>query len=848
MASRKDRSYAVASASFQTFEQLESRRMFAVNGFSTLPGSLLDLIDPKVLSVAHDVKLNTRNELLSNRAARLDSHKRIQLDIQASGKLSNLVTQLKSLGANVTEAVDQMRVVEAWVPADKVDDIAALSRVQAVRLPDYPVFNVTSAGDSIHNADKVRAQFQALGYDGTGIKIGVISNGADHRANVGGELPAVTVDPAHPGSGDEGTAMLEIVHDLAPGAQLYFAGITSSTQMIPSIDYLVAQGCDVILDDVGFYGEAFFTDSAIAQHVSSVITNNDVVYVTSAGNSAGGKHYQAQYVQGLSATSDGRLHKFGGPGEDVNNITIPNGETFRAFLQWSDAWGGSNNNYDLYLYNSNTFAKLGQGVSVQDGQAGDLPFEMVQWTNNTGSNVQAQIWVEKKNTAAARELELFVASQNSLQFSTNTDMLIGQEAVPGVISVAAASAGSPNSVESFSSRGMSTIYTNFATQTKMSRQTLDGTAIDGVNTKIGQLGFFYDPFYGTSAASPHAGAIAALVRQANPSLNASQVISAMADTAIDLTSYGVGYDTTSGAGRYNALDAVYKVFTPSAPDLTAGSDFGISNTDNITSDNTPTFAGTVPAGSLVRLIVDGVEKTSVQLSAGVTSYSMSTGLTDGNHAVTIRVASSGSVALANNSNSSVALNVVIDTTAPTVLTKDFNWDGVAYQNLSFKFSEDISDSVNFQDLTLVNNTTFQTVGTTSWIGGPDTAHFKFDQFQYGALPDGDYTATINAAGVTDKAGNQLAANSVLNFFYMAGDADHDADVDVNDLGILATNWQQTPRITSQGDSTYDGTVDVADLGILATNWQNGLNIAPVQQMSAKPIFADSASDMLDLIA
>jgi hypothetical protein len=50
-------------------------------------------------------------------------------------------------------------------------------------------------------------------------------------------------------------------------------------------------------------------------------------------------------------------------------------------------------------------------------------------------------------------------------------------------------------------------------------------------------------------------------------------------------------------------------------------------------------------------------------------------------------------------------------------------------------------------------------------------------------------------------------------------------VDVADLGILATNWQQSPRIFSQGDFNYDGSVDVADLGILATNWQAGAGSA-----------------------
>jgi hypothetical protein len=57
---------------------------------------------------------------------------------------------------------------------------------------------------------------------------------------------------------------------------------------------------------------------------------------------------------------------------------------------------------------------------------------------------------------------------------------------------------------------------------------------------------------------------------------------------------------------------------------------------------------------------------------------------------------------------------------------------------------------------------------------------------------------------------------------LAGDADRDRDVDVNDLGILASNWQQTPRTFGQGDFDYTGTVDVNDLGILASHWQQQL--------------------------
>jgi hypothetical protein len=802
-------------------------------------------IDQKVLQVVQDVKSNSESKLLRSGAARLDSGRRIQLDIQTSGLPGGIARQLRALGAAVTEVVDEMHVAEAWVPADKLEQVAALPGVEAVRLPYYVFTNVTSAGDGIHNADDVRNQFAAMGIDGTGIKIGVISNGVNHKANVGTELPTVTVDPAHPGSGDEGTAMLEIVHDLAPGAELYFAGITTSTAMIPSITYLVSQGCDVIVDDLSFFGESFFSDSAIAQKVASVVANDDVVYVTSAGNYSDDQHYQAQYVQGLSATAGGRLHQLGSPGQDVNEVSIPNGSTFRSFLQWSDPWGGSSNNYDLYLYNSATFAQLDNSISVQDGQIGDLPFESLQWTNNTGATVQAQIWIERKNGEASRELELFTIGNSSMQFETDGDALIGQEAVTTAMSVAAANAASPSSVTSYSSRGGSTVY-NFITMTKTTRQTLDGTAIDGVQTKIGQLGFFSNPFYGTSAAAPHAAAIAALVRQVKPSLTPAQVIQTMADTAVDLGA--AGYDTTSGAGRYDALGAVYKAFTPSAPDMIDASDHGPSNTDNITNDTTPTFSGAVPAGSYVRLFVDGVQNQAVQLGAGVTSYNLTTSaLSNGAHVVTIRVAANSSVSLSNNSNVSPGVHLGIDTVAPSVTDIDFNYD-VAVQNLTWKFNDTVAASVQVSDLTLENTTNMSVLNSADLAASPlfvNEARFTFPGFVYGALPDGEYTATLAAASVTDTAGNPLAADSTFDFFFLNGDADHDGDVDVNDLGILAGNWQQSNCTFSQGDFTYDGQVNVSDLGELASRWQASVFAsAPAQTGEATAHGDDYLMDLL----
>lgn len=83
----------------------------------------------------------------------------------------------------------------------------------------------------------------------------------------------------------------------------------------------------------------------------------------------------------------------------------------------------------------------------------------------------------------------------------------------------------------------------------------------------------------------------------------------------------------------------------------------------------------------------------------------------------------------------------------------------------------------------------------------------------------------------DEAGNSLASDFNFDFFVLAADANRDRVVNVADLGVLATNWQQEPRTFSQGDFSYDGKVDVEDLGILATNWQKSLP-PPVTTTSA----------------
>jgi hypothetical protein len=135
------------------------------------------------------------------------------------------------------------------------------------------------------------------------------------------------------------------------------------------------------------------------------------------------------------------------------------------------------------------------------------------------------------------------------------------------------------------------------------------------------------------------------------------------------------------------------------------------------------------------------------------------------------------------------------------------------------FSQNVASSIGIDD--------FSVTGPS----GPMPFSFNYDTISNtatlsfsGILPDGNYIARAIAAGITNSGGAAMAADHVLPFFVLAGDANRDRVVDVADLGILASNWQQSPRTFSQANFDYsaDGLVDVADLGILASQWQQQL--------------------------
>jgi extracellular elastinolytic metalloproteinase len=176
---------------------------------------------------------------------------------------------------------------------------------------------------------------------------------------------------------------------------------------------------------------------------------------------------------------------------------------------------------------------------------------------------------------------------------------------------------------------------------------------------------------------------------------------------------------------------------------------------------------------------------------------------------------------------SKAIRIATDWTPPTVGNSNFTFL-TGPQKLTYQFSENVGASLKSSSLTLTNTTTGLPVPpaniSVSYNSGTNTATFTFPGYPAGILPDGNYTASLS--GVTDALWNPLAGSSTSSFFALGGDANHDRKVDETDLGILSTNWNQSPRNFGQGDFDYNNVVNVNDLNILASHWQQTL-AAPV---------------------
>jgi hypothetical protein len=478
-----------------------------------------------------------------------------------------VVAALEARGAIVVSLVPALGALRARVPIDEIEALAELAEVRRIRPADRAITHAldVSEGDVTHRADAARASFLL---DGSGIAVGVLSDGVAALASLqaSGDLPpGVTVLAGQDGSGSEGTAMLEIVHDLAPAASLLFAtAFNGQAGFAANIMALHAAGADVIVDDVAYFAEGVFQDDDVAAAVDAVVAGG-ALYFSAAGNEGNlddgtSGVWEGDFAASGSTIGGDAAHDFGG-GVFGNEITQDSPYVYT--LQWSDPLAASGNDYDLYLTNHSGRAIIAASTDFQNGN--EDPVELI---SSSGVNDAGRKLIVTRASGAGRFLYLS-AIRGQLAIAT-AGQTSGHSAARGAVSVAAVDARGAGGtggvfdgsepVQSYSSDGPRRVFYeadgtpitpgNFSATGGELRQKPDLAAADCVSTAT--PGFAV--FCGTSAAAPHAAAVAALLLQLRgPGVPPAEIRGALAATALDIEAVGV--DRDSGAGIADALAA-----------------------------------------------------------------------------------------------------------------------------------------------------------------------------------------------------------------------------------------------------------------------------------------------------
>ncbi len=515
---------------------------------------------------------------------------RIKVDINAT-VTPDLLAAIQAAGGTILSSLPGYHFLQAVLPVENLEGIAARTDVVFIRPAQKARQNfIDSEGDYTHQAIQARANFPA---NGTGIKVGVLSDSIDNSSNaLAAAIASGNIDPANTyaiagqaGTGEgEGLAMCEVVHDLAPGAKIYFAtGAAGAAQMASNILALAQAGCRIICDDEFYVDESPFQDGVIAQAVKTV-SDLGVLYFSCARNSGNRDSLMSSTWQGdfvSDASFPGYLDF--SPGVTEDDI-LTGGYDYEADLFWSDPLGASTNDYDLFMLDG-----FGNVVySSQNVQNGTQdPYEHIADPAQYSAGYYLAVYLYSGTNrfmhldfgrgvldwATAGCIRGHNACDAANSFTVAATPADTAYAVGDPTGPYPSAFNSSDVVEYFSADGPRRMFYNpdgtpitpgnFSSSGGRVLFKPDFTAADGVSTT--PPGFA--PFFGTSCAAPHAAAIAALVLSYNPGLTPAQVRNVLTNSCIDIMA--PGWDRDSGSGILMALTALQNTPAPTLrPQLT----------------------------------------------------------------------------------------------------------------------------------------------------------------------------------------------------------------------------------------------------------------------------------------
>jgi hypothetical protein len=594
----------------------------------------------------------------------------VRLESGAAAHAAAHSAALRAAGAEVLDVSHRYRTVTAAARPDELRSLAVVPGVAGAEEVLTPV--VTGAGSSGPAASSVTPCFgaatsegdrqlraararKAFDVDGGGVTVGILSDSfdADEFAATSagddvksGDLPGPGNPCGHSdevdvleeiGEGeeeeeeegaDEGRAMAQIVHDLAPGAKLAFASaFNGEFQFAENIERLGepvgsgGAGARVIADDVFYLDEPFFQDGPVAVAADKV-AGEGVAYFSAAGNDNLIEEPEPGVENDIASWEAPEFRDAGScpPGapsyathcmdfdpkagaEHVDTgfrITVEPEAALTVDLQWAQPWFGVTTDLDAYLLRNGEVIEQAEQPNLQ--LAIPRPFEILGWENPSASPRPVTLAIDRCNLVcgtdrAAANPELtgtvggdagtprlklallengFGVSSTEYPESSEEDVvgptIFGHSGSAGAVSVGTIPFFSESEPEPYSSHGPVKHYfgpvEGNAPATELGSPEIlakpDLVATDGgANTFFGSCIGHIWRFFGTSAAAPHAAAVAALEMSAETSPSATEAIEAQEDTARELPPFG---SDAVGAGLLDAFGSVSQVSGFSPPE------------------------------------------------------------------------------------------------------------------------------------------------------------------------------------------------------------------------------------------------------------------------------------------
>ena len=514
------------------------------------------------------------------------------------GEDASAIDEVSLIFSGAKLQASSQHFLKVRIPLSALEKIADKVRgISYIRLPYVPFsLAVVSEGVDLSGA----SAYHSFGYEGQNTKIAIIDLGFNglSAAQTKGDLPSTVITQDFTGTGieagtDHGTAVAEIVYDMAPGAELYLIKIDNELDLENAKDYCITEGVDIINHSVGWVNTNFTDGTGDICDIANDAQANGILWVNSAGNQAK-RHYQDFFV-----SEDGDdWHEFAAGPDETNEIILTGTSDIYVFLTW-DCWPATDQDYDLYLYYDGDLTNpVDFSTNRQTGT--QPPMEAIYYLNAPAGTYH--IAVDKFSANGAEELKIFTFYQD-LEYQTPAHSLMSPADASGVMTVAAINEANwtTGPQEDFSSQG----------PTNDGRTKPDISGPDGVST------FTYGTasFYGTSASSPHIAGAAALLLSQNPPRTANDLEAKLKSDAVDMGSSGK--DNIYGSGKLDlALETIPPQVSSTYP---ADNATDISTSSNVTA----TFNEDMNANTLNSSTITVVGSIS-GAHTGVVSYESST--------------------------------------------------------------------------------------------------------------------------------------------------------------------------------------------------------------------------------